>query len=53
MPNITTNHAITYTYDTAIFLSYLKKRCKTLFSKTGFFLTDPSISLITLVPQAS
>ena len=34
--------------DTAIFLSYLKKRYKTLFSITGFFLTDPSISLITL-----
>ena len=40
-------------YYTAIFLSYLKKRYKTLFSITGFFLTDPSIFLIALVPQAS
>ena len=39
-------------YDMAIFLSYLKKSYKTSFSTTGFFLTDPSISLITLSPTS-
>ena len=40
-------------YDTAIFLSYSKKKYKTLFSIIWFFLTDLSISLITLVPRVS
>ena len=40
-------------YDTAIFLSYSKKKYKTLFSIIWFFLTDISISLITPVPRVS